>query len=222
MQILVVCAHPDDEVLGAGGTIARHAMEGDEIEVAVLATGVTSRGGDTATLARQLDVLRASARRASALMGVRALHLGDFEDQGMDAVRLLHVVREVESHIRRVRPQTVYTHHHGDLNADHRVTYQAVLTAARPTADLSVRRILSFEVASSTEWNVPYTFAPTVFVDISATIETKFAALEAYDAETRPFPHPRSREALTAIARRWGSVGGLERAEAFQLVREIR
>ena len=222
MRVLVVCAHPDDEVLGAGGTIARHAKDGDTVDVAILATGVASRGGQPAEIARQLARLRENAKRASALLGVHSLELGEFEDQAMDAMRLLDIVRAVEGHVRRLRPDVVYTHHHGDLNADHRLTYQAVLTATRPMSTQAVRRILSFEIAPNTDLNVPFTFAPTVFVDVSATIEMKIAALEAYEGEIRAFPHPRSREALLANSQRWGSVASVPHAEAFQLVREVR
>jgi LmbE family N-acetylglucosaminyl deacetylase len=222
VRVLVVCAHPDDEVLGAGGTIARHAKDGDTVDVAILATGIASRGGEPNEIAKQLAGLRENAKRASALLGVTHLELGEFEDQAMDAMRLLDIVRAVEAHVRRVRPEVVYTHHHGDLNADHRLTYQAVLTATRPVAEPAVRRILSFEISPNTDLNVPNLFAPTVYVDISTTIEKKIAALEAYEGEVRAFPHPRSREALVASSQRWGSVANMRNAEAFQLVRELR
>ena len=221
MRVLVVCAHPDDEVVGAGGTLARHARAGDEVTVAILATGVLSRQGDPETLARALTRLREDAGRANASIGVRELLLGDLEDQRLDTLPMLDVARVVEGHLERVRPDVVYTNHYGDLNADHVVTYRAVLTAARPRPDLSVRRILAFEVASSTEWNVPYRFAPTVFVDVTQTIEAKLAAMAQYTGEIRDFPHPRSREALLAISQRWGSVAGMRNAEAFELVREL-
>ncbi len=222
MRVLVICAHPDDEVLGAGGTIARHARDGDEVHVVTIATGVLSRGGDPAVLARELERLQQDARRAAASLGVREITLGDLEDQRLDVLPKLDIARAVEAHIERLRPDLVYTNHYGDLNADHRAVFEAVLTAVRPGPTLSVRRVLAFEVASSTEWSVPYRFSPTVFVDVADTIESKLAAMELYTGEIRPFPHPRSREALRAISKRWGSVAGLGDAEAFELIREIQ
>lgn len=221
MRVLVVCAHPDDEILGAGGTLARHARAGDDVRVAILATGVLSRQGDPEMLARELTRLREDAGRANASIGVRELVLGDLDDQRLDTLPMLDIVRVVEGHLDRVRPDIVYTNHYEDLNADHVVTYRAVITAARPRPDLSVRRILAFEVASSTEWNVPYRFAPTVFIDITQTIDAKLAAMGHYTGEIRDFPHPRSRDALIAISQRWGSLAGMRNAEAFELVREL-
>jgi len=125
----------------------------------------------------------------------------------------------------RLQPEVIYTHHGGDLNVDHRVIYHAVLTATRPVQGSPVREIYAFEVASSTEWafqRIEPTFRPNVFVDVAGTIEAKIAAMECYESEARKFPHPRSPEALRAIAIRWGSVAGCEAAEAFELIRSVR
>jgi LmbE family N-acetylglucosaminyl deacetylase len=143
----------------------------------------------------------------------------------MDTRPLLDVVKQVEAWIVEIGPEVVYTHHAGDLNVDHRITFQAVLTATRPQPGSVVRELYSFEVPSSTEWAFGETgpaFRPNVFQDIASTIDVKVEALERYTGEVRTFPHPRSGEALRAIARRWGSVAGVSYAEAFQLVRSIR
>jgi LmbE family N-acetylglucosaminyl deacetylase len=137
----------------------------------------------------------------------------------------LEVVKLVEELVDRLKPDVIYTHHPGDLNVDHGVIHRAVLTATRPTAGQSVREIYAFEVPSSTEWafgSLQPTFRPNVFVDVAATLETKIAAMACYGTESREFPHPRSSEALRALARRWGSVVGCDAAEAFELVRSVR
>jgi LmbE family N-acetylglucosaminyl deacetylase len=137
----------------------------------------------------------------------------------------LDVVKIVEELIAKFDPAVIYTHHPGDLNVDHGVVYRAVLTASRPLPGQRVREIYAFEVASSTEWafqRLEPSFRPNVFVDISSTLENKVAALACYDTETRKFPHPRSPEAVRAIAMRWGSVAGFPAAEAFELIRLLR
>jgi LmbE family N-acetylglucosaminyl deacetylase len=138
---------------------------------------------------------------------------------------LLEVVKQVEELVARFRPEVIYTHHPGDLNVDHGVVHRAVLTATRPVAGQCVSEIYAFEVPSSTEWafqRLEPSFRPNVFVDITDTLETKIEALACYDTETRKFPHPRSPEALRAIAARWGSVVGLPAVEAFELIRSVR
>lgn len=225
-RVLVVAAHPDDEVLGCGATIARLAREGAEVHIAILGEGITSRyeKGEKADR-KLLDKLHAASRQVATLLGAKDLSLHNLPDNKFDTVPLLDVVRIVEDLVARLQPGTVYTHHGGDLNIDHSITARAVLTATRPVAGCPVRELLAFEVPSSTEWafqQIEPTFRADVFMDVQATIEAKIKAMELYEGETRPFPHPRSAEALRAIARRWGSVAGVEYAEAFSLVRMIQ
>src|SRR5262249_29402462 len=146
-------------------------------------------------------------------------------DNRLDTVPLLDVVKVIEEIVERFLPEVIYTHHPGDLNIDHGVVYRAVLTATRPVHGQSVREIYAFEVASSTEWafqQLGPVFRTNVFVDIAATLNIKVDALACYDTETRSFPHPRSEQAVRAIAARWGSVSGFSAAEAFELVRALR
>ena len=222
-RILVVAAHPDDEVLGCGATVARLTREGHEVFLAVLGEGVAARS--TAREAGDVKALQECSRRAAALLGAKDLFLHTLPDNRFDTVPLLDVVKIVEDLVERLRPQVVYTHHGGDLNIDHAITARAVLTATRPVPGCAVRELLLFEVPSSTEWafqrHAP-AFRPTVFTDVRDTIETKVQAMALYEGEVRAFPHPRSAEALRAIARRWGSVAGVDAAEAFELVRTIR
>jgi len=224
--VLVIAAHPDDEVLGCGGTAARLVNEEREVHFAILGEGITSRHAqrDSAD-ADQLARLHRQAHAAAAKVGVKNVHLHDLPDNRLDTIPLLDVVKIVEDLVERIQPRVIYTHHAGDLNVDHGVIHRAVLTATRPIAGQPVRDIYAFEVPSSTEWafqRIEPAFRPNVFVDISGTIEAKIAAMECYESEARAFPHPRSPAALRAIATRWGSVVGCAAAEAFELVRSIR
>jgi len=225
-SVLVVAAHPDDEILGCGGTMARLANEGHEVRIAILAEGMTSRYQQRDQVDRkQLNDLHGHAQRAADKVRAKELVLCKLPDNRMDTVPLLEVVKVVEELLERFRPSVIYTHHSGDLNVDHGVVHRAVLTATRPVPGQRAREIYAFEVPSSTEWafqRLEPTFRPCVFVDISATLDTKIAALACYDTETRKFPHPRSPEALRAIAMRWGSVAGFQAAEAFELIRSLR
>lgn len=226
MNVLVIAAHPDDEVLGCGGTAARLVSEGHDVHFMILGEGLTSRNRDRAeTDGKLLEVLRQQAHAAAGKLGVKSVVLHKFPDNRLDSVPLLDVVKIVEESVDRFRPRVIYTHHGGDLNVDHEAIHRAVLTATRPVANTPVFEIYTFEVPSSTEWafqrlNQP--FRPNTFVEIAATLEKKIAAMQCYESEARRFPHPRSPEALRAIATRWGSVAGCAAAEAFELVRAIR
>lgn len=219
-SILIVVAHADDEVLGCGGTIARHVAEGDSVHVIFMADGVSSRGSE-----QSADLIRRNQARDAALkiLGVTEWHALDFPDNRMDSVPLLDVVQVLEHIVRKIQPERVYTHHHGDLNVDHRVTHQAVLTACRPLPGSSVREILAFEVMSSTEWTTPglAPFIPHAFVDISDHLPKKLKALAAYELEMRPAPHSRSIGHIEALARHRGNSVGVEAAEGFEVVRVV-
>ena len=224
--VLVVAAHPDDEVLGCGATMAKHAARGDSVHVVILAEGVTSRSTersrDRDTSA--LNGLAQCAHEANRLLGASSVTLEPFPDNRLDSLDLLDLVKTVEKHVEKLRPSVVYTHHPGDLNVDHRRAHEAVVTACRPLPGHSVRELLFFEVPSSTEWQVAGAAAPFVpswFVDVSATLDRKLRALEAYAPEMREFPHPRSTRAVEHLARWRGATIGCEAAEAFVLGRKI-
>jgi len=218
-------AHPDDEVLGAGGTIARLAGEGHSVVTGILGEGVTSRYADRADADKgMLDRLRQQARQAAKLLGAADTLFGGLPDNRFDSVALLDVVKIVERWISEIRPARVFTQHGGDLNIDHAVTFRASLTATRPIEGCTVRELLAYEVASSTEWafgRFEPVFRPNVFVDITSTLGRKIDAMALYESESRSFPHPRSADGLHAAARRWGSAAGIDAAEAFELIRGI-
>src|SRR5579859_5840381 len=192
MKVLVVAAHPDDEVLGCGATVALHAARGDEVHTLMLAEGSTSRCPERSTTARNVELahLQECARAASSALGTASVRFGGFPDNRMDQLELLDVVKLVESTIRELEPAVLYTHHSGDLNIDHQIAHRAALTAARPLPDCPVRCIYTFETASSTEWGLPADrFAPQRFVDVTETFDRKLAALGCYESEMRQFPH---------------------------------
>lgn len=221
-RALVVAAHPDDEVLGCGGTIARLADLGCAVHVHILAEGVTSRYADRAQApATELAALHAQAEAAGALLGARSVTVHGFPDNRMDSVPLLDVVHTVEAAARAVRPDLVLTHHPGDLNIDHQVVHQAVVTTTRLTGPEAPAAVLAFEVPSSSEWAFSQfaPFRPQVFVGVADGLDRKVDAMAIYDGEGRPFPHPRSPEALRALARTRGAAAGLAAAEAFEVVR---
>ena len=220
MNILAVAAHPDDELLGLGGTIASHAASGDRVRLAVMCEGVSTR------YAPEWDSeVRKQAKEAAQIIGVEDLVLGDLPDQRLETLPLCAVVKKVESLIAEWQPEVVYTHFGGDINRDHKILTEAVLVAARPYAAPSVKEILMFETPSSTEWGSPVLaapFQPNVYVDVSEFVDKKIRAFTCYSAEVREYPHPRSPEALADRARYWGSVINRRAAEAFVLVRSTR
>jgi LmbE family N-acetylglucosaminyl deacetylase len=218
-RVLIVAAHPDDEVLGCGGAIARHADRGDAVLIVFAADGETSRTGGEKRLSGRRDC----ARKAADILKAREPLFFDFPDNRMDTVPLLDVVQQLEKVVADFQPTIAYTHHGCDLNVDHRVVHQATITALRPMPGRPTRGIFAFEVPSSTEWAVapPSAFLPTRFVDISSVLDRKIAALKCYEVEMREFPHSRSIESLRALAAWRGASVGLTAAEAFLTLRWI-
>ena len=226
-KILVVAAHPDDEVLGCGGTMARLAMEGNDVYTLILGEGITSRDKKRDRIKRKKDLreLKGHIIKANKLLGVKKTYTFDFPDNRFDTVALLDIIKTIEEVKGDVSPDIMFTHHHGDLNVDHNITFKAALTACRPIKGESVKEVYSFEIPSSTEWNAPSSityFMPDYFVDVSKSIEAKINALKEYKSELRDFPHPRSLEAVELNAKQWAVKVGLEVAEAFKTIRLVK
>jgi LmbE family N-acetylglucosaminyl deacetylase len=222
--VLVVAAHPDDEVLGCAGTLARHAMAGHQVHIALLTDGVSSR--EPRRTMREDEILRrrGGAIEAAKILGANPPYFLDFPDQRLDSVPLVEIVKSIEHLAAPLQPDIIYTHSIGDLNVDHRLACAAVLTAFRPTPGQSVSAIYGFEILSSTEWNFGapnVAFQPARFVCISDVLGHKISALEAYDEEMREFPHPRSYDAVRGLAALRGSTVGVKAAEAFSVLREV-
>ena len=224
--VAVIAAHPDDEVLGCGGTIARMVKEGRSVHVLLMADGESSRAGvdnskiDPSRVASRND----AAERACKILGCTSVTLLCLPDNRLDHIDLLDVVKLIEDFIKKCKPATILTHHSGDVNIDHRVVHEAVVVASRPQPGFFVKELLFFEVPSSTEWRPLGSgemFNPNWFCDISDTLEIKMNALQVYQEELREFPHPRSIKAIEALANWRGACVGFEAAEAFILGRKL-
>lgn len=226
-RVLVVAAHPDDEILGCGGTILQHIGNGDLVHELIMAEGLTSRdaGKKRSEFKEQLEQLKDCTLLAARRMRVEHTRLCSFPDNRMDSIDLLDVVKEAEAEIEMFQPDVVYTHHWGDVNIDHRITHEAVVTACRSMPGCCVKRLLFFETCSSTEWQIKQeskVFLPNWFVNIEKTIDKKIEALHCYESEMREYPHPRSYEGVRALAAYRGLMAGCRFAEAFSLGRELR
>jgi len=224
MSVLCIAAHPDDEALGVGGTLARHAADGDDVHVCILSDGVTSRYDDTEAADAEIRQRRQRAQQAADTLGA-TVSLHGFPDNSFDTVPLLDIVQTIEGEIADHEPDVVYTHHYGDLNVDHELACRATITAIRPLADSDVSRVLAFETLSASEWSVPRpdnAFQPTSFIDISDHLSTKTDALSVYEMELRDPPHPRTVQTVRQNAEVWGSKAGVQAAEPFEVLREVR
>tara|TARA_B100001093_G_C26485018_1_gene866525 strand:+ start:79 stop:765 length:687 start_codon:yes stop_codon:yes gene_type:complete len=227
MKYLVVAAHPDDEVLGCGGSIAKWSKDGNNVDVLIMAEGATSRhrNRDRLSSQKELSQLSHCAKKAGKILGISSIDLLDFPDNRMDSVHLLDVVKSIEETINKKKPDVVITHHSGDLNIDHQIVQKAVIVACRPQPGHSVKRILSFEVQSATEWQSPSfgsPFIPNWFENIENTLPQKLKALEIYQSEMHPWPHSRSLKAVKNLARWRGASIGYKAAEAFMVLRNIK
>ena len=222
-KILVIAAHPDDEILGCGGTVARMVKEGCKAYTLILGEGATARDEQRDIEKRKegIESLKKQAHKAGEIIGVEKTFFYDFPDNRFDSVELLDIVKVVEKIKDEIKPTLVFTHYEKDLNIDHCITFRAVMTATRPTTHEAVKEIYSFEVLSSTEWNYPLSFSPDTFFDITETINEKVKAMEQYTSELREFPYPRSAQGIELNAKTWGMKTGLRYAEAFKCVRSI-
>lgn len=223
-RVLVVAAHPDDEILGVGATVAKHVAQGDEVYALILGEGQTSRGEHREDISQGVvEELHKNTMESASKVGYRNVYFENFPDNRFDQVDLLDIVKAVEHKIREIQPEIIYTHYSGDLNIDHQYTARAVLTATRPIGDYPVKEIYAFETLSSTEWNFDYSvqpaFSPNVYVDITKYYEKKEAAMNCYVSELCQYPHPRSLEGMDVLSRTRGIAAGMKRAEAFMLIR---
>jgi LmbE family N-acetylglucosaminyl deacetylase len=211
-RILVVAAHPDDEVLGCGGTVALYTRAENQVTAVIACEGESLRYGEEGV------GQRAHTQLAAQTLGVQDVRLLGFPDQKLDTLTLTTIITPLEQIVREVRPSVVLCQYGGDVNLDHQLLFKAVLVATRPTEDC-IAAVYAFDTASSTEWAFPRTFVPDTWVDISSTLETKLQAMACYTSEIRDYPHPRSLEALRHKARAWGNQACLDAAEVFMTVR---
>lgn len=220
LKLLVLAAHPDDEVYGVGGTIAKYAQMGAEIYVAILTEGCSAQYPGRPEMK---DRKRKEALAANKILGTREVIFYELPDMKLDALDHVEINSCIEDCVKKVKPEVIFTHHHGDVNKDHRLVFDSTLVAVRPLTGSTIKKVYTYEVPSSTEWAAPFErwFIPNFYNDIGKTLEKKIAAIKAYSSELRPYPHPRSEQAVRIYHRQRGLSCGLEYAEAFILVREV-
>lgn len=219
MNVLIVAPHSDDEVLGCGGVMARHAAGGDDVHVLVV-----TRGTPEMYPPEQEEQTRQELHAAHAILGVSSVHFLDFPAPKLDTIPGHQLADAIGRIIRSLYPSIIYLPHRGDIHSDHRAVYQATLVAARPINDCPVRKLLCYETLSETEWAAPFgddAFIPTVFVDITDYLDQKLKAMTCYHSELKQPPHPRSLQAIEVLAKMRGATVSLPAVEAFMLVREI-
>ena len=225
-KVLVIVAHPDDELLGLGGTIQKLKFQFDcLIRVIILGEGITSRGNEIDQNLKKLEIHKKNIEEAKKIIGYDQLKLYDLPDNKFDTIPLLTIIKIIETEKNEFDPDIIFTHHLGDVNIDHQITFNSVNVAFRPQPNEKFKAILTFETPSGTEWipsNDNRKFNPNIFVELNETqIENKIRAMECYFFEKREHPHPRSPEALKVRAKMWGIANGVKYAEPFQLIRMI-
>jgi LmbE family N-acetylglucosaminyl deacetylase len=228
-KIMIVAAHPDDEILGLGATMNRLITEyGVTTHVVILGEGLTSRAEsrNPEKWKELLDTHKQNIEAAQKNIGYHSVSVYNFPDNRFDSVDLLDIIKTVEKEKRNFNPDIIFTHHGGDLNIDHQRTFEAVMTACRPMQDELVHTIITFETPSGTEWRAstdPRQFVPNLFISFdNKSLQAKIKAMESYEFEKREYPHPRSPKALEIRASFWGQTTGKQYAEAFTIVRSIQ
>lgn len=225
-KVLIIAAHPDDEVLGAGGTIAKYAMQGAEIKLLIVTDGSTSQYREDAFLAEKIAQKKRETQTAADVLGIKEVIYGGLPDMKLDVTAHIQVNQVIENVLDAFQPNVVFTHFHGDVNMDHQCVHRSTLVACRPVGGQCVKEVYSYYVPSSTDWSVQNavdTFMPNVFVDIDGVYaEKKYAAMACYATELRTYPHPRSVEALKVLDKANGIHVGLNAAECFMVHRVMR
>jgi LmbE family N-acetylglucosaminyl deacetylase len=227
-RILVVAAHPDDELLGQGATIHKLSRTGHECHALILGEGIAARSedGNKQQWEEELREHKQNIQDAADIIGYESVTTYDFPDNRFDTVALLDIIKVIEKEKERLQPDVIFTHHGGDLNIDHQKVFQAVITACRPMEHEQVKTIITFETPSGTEWRAssdPHKFVRNLYIAVDKEdIAAKCEAMEAYVNERRDWPHPRSAKALEHLGRRYGTIVGKSFAESFQIVRSIQ
>ena len=213
-KVLVVAAHPDDELLGVGGTVAHHVKNGDKVYSVIMCEGESLR--------YRRDIGQSDAiEKAAEVLGVKKVYKLDFPDQKLDTYSLVDLITPLKEISEEIHPNIIYCQYGGDINRDHKILFEAASIVFRPL-DLWIEDFYAFYTVSSTEWGFPRTFAPDTWVDITTTLEQKIIAFEAYTSEVRNYPHPRSSDSLRHVAHFWGNQCSMDAAEAFVTIRSVK
>ncbi len=224
-RILVVAAHPDDDVLGCGGTLAKAKSLNANIKILYLGEGVTSRFNDEDLNSKKVKKAQI-IRKNECINSLKTLGIDQyiFENRlctRFDELPLLNLVKSIETVIKKFKPTLILTHNNSEVNIDHKLTYEAVEVATRPNKKTSIKQVYSFEIICSGNWKYYKTFSPSTYIDISKFFKKKLEAWSKYKKENNKYPHPRSNKGLEILARYRGLQSFLELAEAFKLEREI-
>jgi LmbE family N-acetylglucosaminyl deacetylase len=220
MRVLVIAPHPDDEVLGCGGTMIKHVSEGDEVYLCVVTKAYPPEWPEDEIRERRDEVLKVNN-----ILGTKKTYFLDLPTVKLDTIPQKELNEAIAKVINKLQPEIVYIPHGGDVNSDHRLVFEAAMVAIRPRPALAIRKVLCYETLSETEWAAPLAenaFMPNLYVDISGVLATKLKAMSEYKSELKEFPHPRSLEAISALAKIRGATIGVKAAEAFMLIREIQ
>lgn len=227
-KIMVVVAHPDDELLGLGGTMNKLISQyGTKTHVVILGEGLTSRlnNRDVSKWESELKIHKNNILTAQQFIGYHSCNTYEIPDNRFDTVALLDIIKIIENEKSIFKPDIIFTHHGGDLNIDHQKTFEAVITSIRPMEGEQVKAIITFETPSGTEWRAssdPKHFIPNLFIEISKiNLNAKINGMESYEYEKREYPHPRSPKSLQILAQRWGVAVGVSYAEAFNIIRVV-
>ena len=212
-KVLVIAAHPDDELLGCGGAVALHTKNGDEVTSIIVCEGDSLRYDDISSQ-HQSQIFQAAE-----VLGVKDVRSLKFPDQKLETVILTDLIQPILDIIREVKPQIVYCQYGGDVNRDHKILFEAILVATRPTEEF-IETVYAFDTVSSTEWGYPRNFVPDTWIDITSTLEIKLEAMSKYETELRDYPHPRSLKALEYKAYAAGNECLMEAAECFMTIRK--
>lgn len=216
MKVLVITPHPDDEVLGCGGTISKHSNQGDEVYNCIITKAYTPDWSEEFIENREKEI-----EKANKILGIKNTYFLDYPTVKLDTIPQKELNEAIYKVVDEVKPDVTYIPHKGDLNKDHRLIFESSLVATRPV-NHKVKKILSCETLSETEWGQSIEpFIPNVYVDVSETFEKKIEAMKAYESELKQYPHPRSLEIIEALAKKRGSEIGVNFAEAFVLIREV-
>lgn len=220
-KIMIIAAHPDDELLGCGGTVAKLIEEGYSAKTVILGRGMLARGKEHE---KHLEKHMENSKNANKEIGIDEIEIYDFPDNSFDTIPLLEIIKVVEKEITHYQPDIIFTHHGNDLNIDHRKTFEAVMTACRPQPGVINPKIYTFFIPSSTDWidgDSLNSFVPNTYIDIEKQIDKKIKALSYYDTEMKEYPHSRSLESLKIFSKYWGNRVGMNYVEPLKLIREI-
>ena len=222
MKILIIAAHPDDEVYGMGGTIAKLSSLGHQVYILIVTEGCSAQYPGNPQI---IEDKKQEALQCSQILSVSEVIFGNLPDMKLDSISHVEINAVIEKTVNAIKPDIVYTHHKGDINKDHRLVYESTLVACRPTAGQCAKQLLCYQVPSSSEWcgpNAEEIFIPNVFEEIETYAKTKHQAILTYKTEIREYPHPRSLEYVTLWDKSTGMKVGLKQAEAFRLIRDIK